>query len=68
MDAQEFEPVPQRYHLKTVIKSVECAETFYSEENIIHLENAIMQLRKGKGTVHELIEDDSDHKLSSKQN
>lgn len=50
------------------IKSVECAETFYSEENIIHLEKAIMQLRKGKGTAHELIEDNSDHQLSSKQN
>lgn len=50
------------------IKSVECAETFYSEENIVHLEKAIMQLRKGRGIAHELIEDNSDYKLRSKQN
>ena len=33
------------------------ADPFYSEENVAHIKKSAEELRVGKGTVHELIED-----------
>ena len=35
-------------------------DPFYSTSNQLHLMKSVQQLRDGKGTVHELIEDDSE--------
>ena len=38
-------------------------DPFYSETNQMHLENAVKQLRDGKGMPHELIEDGHIYKV-----
>ena len=35
-------------------------DPFYSVSNQLHLMKSVQQLKDGKGTVHELIEDDSE--------
>ena len=36
------------------------ADPFYSERNINHLRRGIKALNEGRGTVHDLIEDDNE--------
>ena len=49
--------------VKTVIREhripfeIKVEDPFYSPSNQLHLMKSIQQLRDGKGTVHELIED-----------
>lgn len=33
-------------------------DLFYSKSNMEHVKKSVQELRAGKGTVHELIEDD----------
>ena len=37
---------------------VKQADPFYSAANQVHLQKSVQQLREGKGTPHELIDDD----------
>lgn len=39
---------------------IKVEDPFYSSSNQLHLLKSVRQLREGKGTVHELIEDDDE--------